>query len=58
MSVIDEYLATVGADSKKELEKVRQIIHEIVPEVEEVISYGVPSFKYKGKYLIGFSEYK
>ena len=58
MSVIDEYLIKIETTQKNELEKIRAVIHATVPEVEETIDYGMPAFKYKGKYLIGFYVYK
>lgn len=54
MTVIDEYFEKIGTAEKSELERVRKIVKMTVPEAEEVISYGMPAFNYKGKYLIGF----
>lgn len=58
MSVIDEYLSQVAPDEKTELERIRRIVRHAVPEVAEVISYGMPVLKYNGKYLIGFAAFK
>jgi uncharacterized protein YdhG (YjbR/CyaY superfamily) len=58
MSVIDEYLEQLSSAQKEELERVRVIVQQTVPEAEEVISYGMPGFKYNGKYLIGFAAFK
>ena len=58
MTVIDEYLNKIKTTQKTELERIRAIVHTTVPEVEETIDYGMPAFKYKGKYLIGFYVYK
>lgn len=58
MSVIDEYLKKVAEPQKSELERIRKIVHETVPEANEVISYGMPAFKYKNHYLIGFNALK
>lgn len=58
MPVIDEYLDKIDAPQKTELQRVRSIIKKTVPEAEEVISYGMPVFKYKGRYLVGFSPFK
>jgi len=58
MTVIDEYLNKIETTQKNELERIRAIVHTTVPEVEETIDYGMPAFKYKGKYLIGFYVYK
>ena len=37
MSVIDEYLANVDAPQRAELERIRKIVKQTVPEAEEVI---------------------
>lgn len=58
MSVIDDYLKNVAEPQKGELERVRNIVSKTVPEAEEAISYGMPGFKYKGKYLITFAAFK
>jgi uncharacterized protein YdhG (YjbR/CyaY superfamily) len=58
MSVIDNYLEDVSSPQKRELERVRRIIISTVPEAEEVITYGMPGYKYKGKYLIAFAPFK
>jgi uncharacterized protein YdhG (YjbR/CyaY superfamily) len=51
---IEEYLADANPDSRAPLQKLRQTIHSIVPEVEECISYGMPAFRYKGRIIAGF----
>ena len=58
MSMIDEYLSQVTPAQKAELERVRNIVKEVVPEATEGISYGIPAFKFKGKYLVGFAAFK
>jgi len=46
---VDEYLAGVPEPARSTLEKVRSVIRSVVPpEATEVISYGIPTFKYKG----------
>jgi len=58
MSVIDNYLEKVSQPQKAELERIRKIVKQTVPEAEEVISYGMPGFKYNKKYLVGFASFK
>ena len=57
MSVIDEYLTKVSEPERSELERIRKIVHETLPEAKEVISYGMPAFKYQNKYLVGFNAF-
>ncbi len=58
MSLIDDYLKKVNQPERSELERVRKIIQETAPEATEVITYGMPGYKYKGKYLISFAAFK
>lgn len=57
MSVIDDYLKKVPKEQHKTLQHVRDVIAE-TGDFEEVISYGMPGFRYKGKYLITFGSFK
>ncbi|HXH26582.1 MAG TPA: DUF1801 domain-containing protein [Candidatus Acidoferrum sp.] len=58
MNPIDNYLAKLPSDQKAALEQVRAVVAQTVPDAEEVISYGMPGFKYKGSYLVGFAAFK
>ncbi|CAN5141342.1 iron chaperone [soil metagenome] len=58
MTTIDEYLATVTDSQKNSLQRVRDIIKQAVPEVNETISYKMPAFTYGGKSLVLFSAFK
>ena len=59
MPVVDEYLdKQASASQKAVLEHIRKLIHQLVPDVEEKISYGIPCFNYKGTYLIYFAAFK
>jgi uncharacterized protein YdhG (YjbR/CyaY superfamily) len=55
---IDEYLASLTKVDKGLLESLCKIIKTIVPDTTEEISYGIPTFRYKGKYLVGFGAAK
>jgi uncharacterized protein YdhG (YjbR/CyaY superfamily) len=54
----DEYLDRLKSPQKAQLERIRKIVKQIVPEAQEVMSYGMPGFKYKQKYLIGYAAFK
>lgn len=58
MSIVDEYLSTREPAQRSELERIRTIVKQTVPEAVEGIGYGMPVFKYNGKYLIGFAGFK
>jgi uncharacterized protein YdhG (YjbR/CyaY superfamily) len=55
---IDAYLTKVGEPHRSTLQALRQTIHEIVPQAEEVISYGMPGFRLKGKMICGIAAFK
>lgn len=55
---IDEYIAGFPRDVQEILEKVRMTIRGAAPDAEETISYQIPTFTLKGKYLIYFAAYK
>jgi uncharacterized protein YdhG (YjbR/CyaY superfamily) len=51
---IDEFLAHLSADKRAALEKLRKTIRAAIPNAEECISYGVPSFRLDGKLLVAY----
>jgi uncharacterized protein YdhG (YjbR/CyaY superfamily) len=55
---IDEYIAAFPSDVQDILQKVRTTIKEAAPDAQETISYQIPTFTLKGKYLIYFAGYK
>ena len=57
-TTIDEYISTFPDDIQAILEKMRQAIHKAAPEVEETISYGIPTFDLNGKHLVFFAGWK
>ena len=53
----DEYLAAVPEPARSTLKKVRAAIRAAAPaEAREVISYGMPTFQYRGM-LIAFAAF-
>ena len=58
MTVIEKYLSTLPATQREALQRLRSIIHKTVPDAEEAITYGMPGFKYQGRYLASFAAFK
>jgi uncharacterized protein YdhG (YjbR/CyaY superfamily) len=58
MATVEDYLASVQPGQRAEYERVRAIVRAQVPDVEETISYGMPTFKYRGKYVVYFGAFK
>ncbi len=54
---VDSYIATQPEATRLVLEQLRQIVKEIVPEAEEVISYQMPAFRQNGV-LVWYAGYK
>jgi uncharacterized protein YdhG (YjbR/CyaY superfamily) len=55
---VDEYLASVPEPAQGTLKHIRALIQSVVPaETTEVISYGIPMFKYKGM-LVAYAAFK
>jgi uncharacterized protein YdhG (YjbR/CyaY superfamily) len=50
---VDEYLDNVSQEFRQPLMQIRQLILKLVPCAEEAMSYGIPSYKYKGM-LVGY----
>jgi uncharacterized protein YdhG (YjbR/CyaY superfamily) len=53
---VNEYLLNQPENVRVVLEQLRQRIKAAAPQAEEVISYGMPAYKYKGM-LVYFAGY-
>jgi uncharacterized protein YdhG (YjbR/CyaY superfamily) len=51
----DAYLAAVSDDQRVALERLRRTIKAAAPKAEECISYGLPAFRLKGKFLVAYA---
>lgn len=55
---VDEYLSGVASDdARNSLSTIRAIIRDEVPEIEECISYGIPTFKLNG-FVVSIAAFK
>lgn len=54
---VDDYLSELPSDVKAMLQKVRRAIKSAAPKAEEVISYNIPTYKFKGP-LVHFAAFK
>jgi len=55
---VDAYLRDLGEPKRSTLETMRRTILEIVPQAEQVISYGVPAFRVGGKTVAGIAAFE
>ena len=53
-ATVDEFLATVSDDQRRALTKLRATIRATIPGAEECIAYGIPGYRYNGRFLLGF----
>ena len=58
IDTIDEFIATYPNDVQDILQKIRSIAKEVAPDAQEVIVYGIPTFKLGGKNLVHFSAFE
>ena len=55
---VDEYLSALEEPKRGTLQALRRMILEVVPEADQVISYGVPAFRLRGQTVAGFAAFK
>lgn len=59
MHSVEEYLTHVPDHQRPHLEHFRDLVKSTIKDdLTEVITYGMPGFKYKGKYLIAYAPFK
>ena len=56
---VESYIATFPVETQKQLEQIRTIIKQTVPEAEEKISYDMPAYKLNGMlvYFAGYAKH-
>jgi len=57
-TTIDGYIADYPEPVQAILQEIRRVIAEEVPAATEAISYGIPTFKLRGKNLVHFGAFK
>jgi uncharacterized protein YdhG (YjbR/CyaY superfamily) len=55
---IDAYLAKLPEAQRTLLGKLHARVHELAPEVEDTISYGMPAFRLDGRFLLSYAGWK
>ena len=55
---IDTYLATLPADQRELLQRLRAHIARLLPGAAETISYGMPAFALDGRAIVWFAGWK
>jgi uncharacterized protein YdhG (YjbR/CyaY superfamily) len=55
---IDEYMSALEEPKRSTLQTLRRTILEVLPDADQVISYGVPAFRVRGQTVVGFAAFK
>ena len=56
-NTVDEYFSGLPKSTRDSMQKLRDIIKQMAPKAEEVISYNMPAFKWNGM-LVWYAAYK
>ena len=48
---VEEYLADVAPESRRRLQRIRQLVKKHVPEAVETISYNIPAFRLRKVFM-------
>lgn len=57
VTTIDEYLAALTPPQRVFMQKLRKLIHSIVPKAEECITYSMPGFRQNSPF-VAFAAFK
>jgi uncharacterized protein YdhG (YjbR/CyaY superfamily) len=57
-STVEDYLAALPEEPRAALEKLRKTIKDAAPEATETISYQMPTFKLRGRFLVSYAAFK
>jgi uncharacterized protein YdhG (YjbR/CyaY superfamily) len=55
---VEDYLAALPEEPRAALEKLRKTIKAAAPAATETISYQMPTFKLRGRFLVSYAAYK
>jgi uncharacterized protein YdhG (YjbR/CyaY superfamily) len=57
-ATVEEYLAGLPDDVRARVQEVRRVVHEVVPDAGETISYAMPTFTLDGQPLLHLAAWK
>ena len=57
-TTVDDYVASLPEDVRPVLEEVRRVVRRVVPDVDETISYQMPTFVLDGLPLVHVAAWK
>lgn len=54
---VGDYIQAQSPEKKAELERIRKTVKKFYPDTEELMSYGMPAFKYHQRVLIYYAAH-
>jgi uncharacterized protein YdhG (YjbR/CyaY superfamily) len=54
---VDEYFDSVAPEARPAMDEIRNLVRALVPDAQEVLSYGVPAFR-KGRVFFFYAAFK
>jgi uncharacterized protein YdhG (YjbR/CyaY superfamily) len=57
-TTIDEYIAAQPEAVRPILERIRTVLHDVIPDAEERVRYDMPAIMLNGRYAIHFAAWK
>ena len=58
LNEVDKYIADFPEDVQQRLQQMRETILKVIPDADEKIGYGIPTYKVNGKNLVHFGGFK
>ncbi|MFM8897034.1 MAG: iron chaperone [Actinomycetales bacterium] len=55
MNDFDDYLDSLPRDQRDALQRIRDLVHGIVPGAEEIFSHGIPALRSQGLVICGLA---
>ncbi|MCI4363815.1 MAG: DUF1801 domain-containing protein [Thermoplasmata archaeon] len=55
---VNDYLEPLPPEMRTALERVRATVQRAAPSAEELISYRIPAFRYRGRLLVWYAGFK
>jgi len=55
---VQEYLDSFPDDTKLVLHRIQQSVRSVIPYSDEVISYGIPTYRLEGRPVVHFAGWK
>lgn len=56
--LVSKYISGYSGEVKSNLLKIRGLIADLVPEADEEMSYGIPTFNLNGKHMVHYAAFK